>query len=106
MRIRIRLFTLMTIRIWIQILASKKRLKSLNVIKFVHIPHILACHLHIGADPDPNFYLMRIRILNFFDADADPDPVYKNYADPDPLHCLKPFLYCLARIYLFLLEEE
>jgi hypothetical protein len=52
-----------------------------KVLRQVPIPYILACHLQIDADPvpdpayhfdadpdadlDPDFYLMRIRILNF-----------------------------------------
>jgi hypothetical protein len=58
--IRIRLFTLMRIRIH-------------KVLKWTHIPYILACHLQIDdpdffldadpdGDPDPDFYLMRMRI--------------------------------------------
>jgi hypothetical protein len=39
------------------------------------------------ADPDSDFYLMRIRIL--LDADPDADPGYQNDADPDPQHCCR-----------------
>jgi hypothetical protein len=51
------------------------------VLKYAHIPYILANHLQIDADPDPipdpahhidvvpdaetDFYFMRIRIRNF-----------------------------------------
>jgi hypothetical protein len=49
------------------------------VLKYAHIPHILACHLQIDADPErgPHYH---------FDADADPDPNYNfdEYQDPDP----------------------
>jgi hypothetical protein len=48
-----------------------------KVLKWAHIPHILASHLqidtdpdpvpdpayHFDADPDPEFYFMRIRIF-------------------------------------------
>jgi hypothetical protein len=46
-----------------------------KVIKWVHIPHILACHLNIDVDvdPDPTYH-----------SDADPDPAYPFDADPDP----------------------
>ncbi len=74
MRIQIRLFNLMRIRI--------KSLKKCSA----HIPYISACHLqidadpeavldpayHFDADPDPDFYLMRIRIVEAF-----ADPGYK-----------------------------
>jgi hypothetical protein len=45
-----------------------------KVLKYAHIPYILACHLqidadpdlnpayHFDADPDPDFNLMRIRV--------------------------------------------
>jgi hypothetical protein len=36
-----------------------------KVLKQAQIPYILACHLHIDADPDPPYQF-----------DADPDPVY------------------------------
>ncbi len=55
-----------------------------KVLKKAHIPYILACHLQIDADlepdpayPDPTFYLMRIHT----DPDADPQycfPLYHN----------------------------
>ncbi len=69
-----------------------------KVLKQAHIPYILACHLQIGADPDPayhfdvnpntvldhDFILMRMRMLiqvskmmrthSVPDLDADPDP--------------------------------
>jgi hypothetical protein len=54
MRMQIRLFTLMQILIWIQILAS-----------------ILACHLQIDADPDQVPYPAYHFDVN---PDADPDP--------------------------------
>jgi len=66
MRIRIRLFTLMRIRIRIQILAIKKAQTLEKVLKYAHIPHILACHLQIDMNPD-----------------SVPDPAYHYYADPD-----------------------
>ncbi len=62
MRIRIRLFTLMRIRI--QILASKLMLKPLKTAQIGHIPYILACQLQIDADQDPAYHF-----------DADPDAV-------------------------------
>ncbi len=47
-----------------------------KVLKKTHIPYILACHLQVGAypdpayhfdpDPDPDFYLMQIRTRIFF----------------------------------------
>jgi hypothetical protein len=49
------------------------------VLKWAHIPYILACYLQTDADPDPvpdpDFH---------FDADQDPDadPGYQNNADP------------------------
>jgi hypothetical protein len=48
-----------------------------------HIPYILACHLQIDADPDPDS-VPAYR----FDADADPnpDPTFQFDADPDPQH--------------------
>ncbi len=92
MRIRIRLSTLMRIRI--QILASNMETQTLGkVLKYAHIPYIMACHLKIDADPDPAYH---------FDADpdADPDPDFylmririqvtkmmRIHADPDPQHC-------------------
>jgi hypothetical protein len=64
MRIRIRLFTLMRIRI----LAENKGSQPLEKVpKLAHFPYILACHFdpdyHFDADPDSDFYFMRIRIL-------------------------------------------
>ncbi len=74
--------------------------------KKAHIPYILTCHLridadpvpdpayHVDADPDPDFYLMRmwtrkqIRIRTGIVFHADADPGYPNDADPDPQHCL------------------
>jgi hypothetical protein len=56
------------------------------VLKKADITHILACHLQIDADPDPahhfdagpdpDFYLMRIRIRvpKTMQIHADPDP--------------------------------
>ncbi len=97
-RMRIRIFYLRRMRIWIQlftlmrilILASKKRLEKKGA-KIDSFPHILACLLqtddpvlnpayHFDADPDadPDFYLMRIRIL----LAADADPGYQNDANP------------------------
>ncbi len=43
------------------------------MVKYAHIPHILAFHLQTHADPDPTFQ---------FDADADPDPTFQFDADP------------------------
>jgi hypothetical protein len=37
-----------------------------KVLKYAHIPHILACHLQIDTNPD-----------------SVPDPAYHYYADPD-----------------------
>jgi hypothetical protein len=53
-----------------------------KVLKYAHIPYILACHLQIDADPvpDPAYH---------FDADADPG--YQNDADSDPQHCHEHF---------------
>ncbi len=40
---------------------------------------------HPDADPDSDFYLIRMRVQNFFiHADADPDPTFHPDADPDP----------------------
>ncbi len=52
-------------------------------------PHLLDAGsdptYHFDADPDPDFYLMRIRMLNrilvLFDADADPEPTFHFDAD-------------------------
>ncbi len=89
-RFQIRLFTLM--KIWIYILASKKRLKPLKSAQIGSYSIHLACHLqsdadldpvyHFDADPDADldFYLMRMRIQ--VTKNVDPD------ADPDPQHCL------------------
>ncbi len=41
--------------------------------KYAFIPYILACHLQIDADLDPDYHF-----------DADPDPDYHFDADPDP----------------------
>ncbi len=74
MRKRIRLFTLMRIRIphcsfQQNAQTHEKRLK------YAHIPYILGWHLQIDpdSDPDPAYD---------FDADADPDSSYQNDADP------------------------
>ncbi len=48
-----------------------------KVLKYAHIPHILACHLQIDADPGPDTGYN-------FDADADPDPTFQFEADPEP----------------------
>ncbi len=60
----IRLFTLMQIRIRIQILAAKLTLQK--VLKYALIPYILACHLQINADLDPV-----LDTAYHFDADSD-----------------------------------
>ncbi len=76
----------------IRILASKKRLSPLKKkLKKAHIPYILACHLQIDAvpvpdpayhfDADPDFYLMRIRML------IQVTKMMQIHADPDPQHC-------------------
>ncbi len=39
------------------------------------MPYILACHLQLDADPDPD---------PASHLDADPDPAYRINADPDP----------------------
>jgi hypothetical protein len=54
-----------------------KRLKTLKKCLKVHIPYILACHLQIVADPDPD-------PAYHFDADPDTDPAYHFDADPNP----------------------
>jgi hypothetical protein len=41
---------------------------------------------HFDSDPDPYFYLKRIRIWILFDADPGADPGYHSNADPDPQH--------------------
>ncbi len=48
-----------------------------KVLKKAHIPHILACHLQIDADLDPD-------LAYHFVADSDPDPTFK--FDPGPQH--------------------
>ncbi len=63
-----------------------------KVLKYAHIPYVLACHLqtdadpipdpayHFDADPDPDFYLtrmrirMRIQVTKMMRIHADPDP--------------------------------
>ncbi len=72
MRMRILLFTLMRIRI--QILANKYRLRPVKK-KYAHIPYIVACHLQIDAHPDPV-----------------PDPAYHFDPDPDADPCPDFFL--------------
>jgi hypothetical protein len=54
-----------------------------------HIPYILACHLQIDADPDPDS-VPAYR----FDADADPnpDPTFQSDAYPDPQHWIMELL--------------
>ena len=64
------------------------------MLKLAHIPNDLACHLQtdadpvldpgyqFDADPNPDFYIMRIRIFT----DVDADPGYQNDADPNPQH--------------------
>ncbi len=42
-----------------------------RVLRYAHIPYILACHLQIDANPDPAYHV-----------DKDPDP--ENDADPYP----------------------
>ncbi len=46
-----------------------------KLLKSVHIPYILACHLQNDADPDPAYHF-----------DADSDPGSQNEADPGPQH--------------------
>jgi hypothetical protein len=46
-----------------------------KVLKFAHIPNILACHLQIDADQDPAYHF-----------DAAPDPTFQSDADPGPQH--------------------
>jgi hypothetical protein len=65
MWIRILPFTLLRMQIRIRILASKERLKK----------NILACHLQIDADLDPD-------PACHFDANLDPDPTLQFDADP------------------------
>jgi hypothetical protein len=69
-----------------------------KILKYAYVPYILGCHLpndadpvpdpvyHFDADPNPGFYLMRIRIVLFY-ADPDVDPGYQNDPDPDPQQC-------------------
>ncbi len=45
--------------------------------KEAHIPYILACHLQIDANPNPD---------PAYHCDADPDPTFQFYADPDLQH--------------------
>jgi hypothetical protein len=45
------------------------------VLKYAHIPYILAFHLQTDADSDP---------AHHFDADADPDPAHHFEEDLDP----------------------
>ncbi len=69
-----------------------------KVLKQVHIPYILACHLQIDVDsnPDPAYH---------FDADPDtdppayrfdPDPTFQFDAYPDPQHCSPDSLMVLC----------
>jgi hypothetical protein len=55
----------------IKILASKYRLNTLKKCtnRLIFHIYILACHLQIDTDPDPDFYVMRARILFFADAE-------------------------------------
>jgi hypothetical protein len=46
-----------------------------KVLKYAHIPYILACHLQIDPDPDPAYH---------FDADPDSDPADHFDAELDP----------------------
>ncbi len=56
-------FYLMRIRMQIQILASKQRLKPLKKCSKRLIFHTFWIVICIDADPDIDFYLMRIRIF-------------------------------------------
>jgi hypothetical protein len=57
------------------------------VLKKAHIPYILACHLQIDTDQDPDtacrFEAEPDPAYHF---DADPDPTFPFDADPDPQH--------------------
>jgi hypothetical protein len=67
-----------------------------KVLKYAHIPYILACHLQIDADPDPDqaypyeadpdpdFYLMRMRILVPKMMRILVPKMMRIHADPDP----------------------
>ncbi len=78
MRIQIRLFTLVRIRI--RILDPNKGSNPWKSAQIGSYSINLACHLQIDADqvPDPAYHF-----------DADPDPGYQNDADAvtDPQHC-------------------
>ncbi len=81
MRIRIRLFIMMRIKI----LASNNAQTREKVLKQANIPYILDWHLQIDADPvlDPHPAYTISRGSGFlFDEDADPDPDYQNDAYP------------------------
>ncbi len=61
------------------------------MLKYAHIPYILACHLQKDADPDPAYH---------FDADADPDPTFQFDADPDPQHCIYLYSVSVCRCFM------
>jgi hypothetical protein len=71
MWMRIRLFDPMRIRIQIPSFQIKAQTLK-KMFKKAHIPHILACHLQIDADPD-----LVLDPAYHFDADPDADPGYQ-----------------------------
>ncbi len=102
MPIRIRLFTLMRIR-----LQGSNPWKSAQIGSYsIHFALTSADRDRIGIQLI-NLMRIRIKILNFiyggfgswflFDADADPDPGSQNDADPDPQHCLMDLSYVLTQ---------
>ncbi len=60
-----------------------------KVLKWAHIPYILANHLQIDADPYTAYH---------FDEDADPDPTFQFAADPDPQHWSFQYWYQMHSI--------
>ncbi len=60
------------------------RIRVQILLKQAHILYILACHLQIDADPEPD-------TDPAYHFDADPDPTFqlmRIYADLDPEHCI------------------
>ncbi len=55
------------------------------MLKWAHIPHILAFHLQIEADPYPAYHFDADAALAYL-FDADPDPTFQFAVDPDPQH--------------------
>jgi hypothetical protein len=49
-----------------------------KILKWNHIPYILACYLQLDADPDPAYHFDTVQIL--------PCNLMRIHTDPDPQH--------------------